>query len=169
MRAEFNSVLLGRIYSALCFAGYVMETTRQQGGGKDNLEDHCVMYEDGRARSGLVPFALTIATLVVRTEATTNWQAGRCWPLPSVSMYGCSHGGPEIQLGSLLLKLEETGDVLPVLRDYLEENRYEDCLLILEGSFRGFNHATTRPRSEDKPKEVHSDNPPANFTSLFAH
>jgi hypothetical protein len=153
---------------SLCFAGYVMETTRQQGGGRiigGSLRD--VRGWTRQIWLGTIRSHHRYA----RGKNRGNYElAGRKMLAAAIRlMYGCSHDGPEIQLGSLLLKLEETGDVLPVLRDYLEENRYEDCLLILEGSFRGFNHATTRPRSEDKPKEAHSDNPPANFTSLFAH
>lgn len=76
-------------------------------------------------------------------------------------VYGETHNGPEEQLGGLLFKLEETGDVLPVLRDYLEENRYEECLLIFEGSFRGYTYAKTTERSqEDEPKEVQPDSVP---------
>jgi hypothetical protein len=159
-RARFDPI---RSYiPSLCFAGYVMETTRQKGGGVlHNLVE--------RGWSAWIQQIWNGATWshhrYTRGKNRGNYElAGRKMLSAAIRIvYGETHSGPEPQLGSLLLKLEETGDVLPVLRDYLEENRYEECLLILEGSFRGFNHATTAPRSEGKPKEVqpNSDNPTA--------
>jgi hypothetical protein len=153
--------------SALCFAGYAMETT-------------LVVDADELDRLAILAYGYGMLQQA-GTVRSRNWYAlgknrdnyelaGRKMLAAAIRlMYGWSHSEPEEQLGSLLLKLEETGDVLPVLRDYLEEHRYEECLLVLEGSFIGFNHATTTERSQDEPKEAHPDNPPATFTSLFAH
>jgi hypothetical protein len=144
---------------ALCFAGYVMETIRQQGG-----EPQCRMREVGWPAWIHKIWAGTIRSghRYARGRNRGNYElAGRKMLAAAVRLtYGHSHGGPEEQLGGLLLKLEETGDVLPVLRDYLEENRYEECLLILEGSFRGLTYATTTARSEDEPEEVQPDSVP---------
>jgi hypothetical protein len=159
-RTESDSKPLRLDYlPALCFAGYVMETIRQQGG-----EPQCRMREVGwpawicRIWNGTVRSHHRYA----RGRNRDNYElAGRKMLAAAIRLtYGHIHGGPEEQLGGLLLKLEETGDALPVLRDYLEEHRYEECLLILEGSFRGYTYAKTKPRSEDDPKEVQPDSVP---------
>jgi hypothetical protein len=153
---------------ALCFAGYVMETTRQQGGGASRS-----MIISGWAKwtRRIWNGAVRSRHRYSRGKNQGNYElAGRKMLAAAIRIvYGETHDGPEPRLGGLLLKLEETGDVLPVLRDYLEEHRYEECLLILEGSFRGFNHATTAAR-EDEPEEVQPgpDNPPTDYASLFA-
>jgi hypothetical protein len=84
------------------------------------------------------------------------------------SMYGWTRSGPDERLGGLLLKLEETADVLPVLHDYLEENRLEECLWVLEGKFGVLSYGATQQRQEAE-RQVSADNPPASFTSLFTH
>jgi hypothetical protein len=169
-RTESDSKPLRLEYvPALCFAGYAMETLRQQGGGRaiSNRVENRWQVWIREIWNG----ATWSRHRYARGKNQGNYElAGRKMLADAIRIvYGEIHGGPEEQLGGLLLKLEETGDVLPVLRDYLEENRYEECLLIFERSFRGYTYATTTARSEDKPKEVRSDNPPAGFTSLFAH
>jgi hypothetical protein len=150
---------------ALRFAGYAMETLRQTGRRQD--AEH--PYWPGQIRD-IWRGTTWSHHRYARGRNSRCYELAGCKMLASAtrSMYGWTHAGPDEQLGGLLLKLEETADVLPVLHDYLEENRLEECLWVLEGKFGVLSYGATQQRQEAE-RQVSVSNPPASFTSLFTH
>jgi hypothetical protein len=150
---------------ALRFAGYAMETLRQTGGRQDTEHP----YWPGWIRD-IWRGATWSHHRYAKGRNSKGYELAGCKMLASAirSMYGWTSAGPDEQLGGMLSKLEETADVLPVLHDYLEENRLEECLWVLEGKFGVVSYGATQQRQEAE-RQVSASNPAATFTSLFAH
>lgn len=138
--AEGEAQLLCLSYlPALSFAGYVMESIRQKGGVVDGIPS-------GRTyRARHIWYGARSHHRYAKGRNARNYELAGRKMLAAVirSVYGRTHNGPDEQLGGLLFKLEESGDALPVIHDYLEESRYEECLLVIEGSFKGFYESST--------------------------